>query len=159
STECTGANGTPVSGNACDDSYQCVAPQTATPAGCCEEGAPSGHCIPESQSSASSCANGGGLWHASAVCTESGACENRATTTTSTTGTTTTLPCGYTDELHLACGGACPEGATCVGQLGFASSQLVTCSCATASQCAAGTCTIFPVDCAGGDCTSWCADG
>ena len=157
SSECTGTNGAPATGGeVCDDSRQCVAPQAATPAGCCEEGTGSGHCLPESESSASSCTGAGGLWHASAVCTESGACENRATTSTTTT---TTLPCGYTDAAHLACGGACPAGATCVGQLTIAVPLVVTCSCATANQCAAGSCSMFPVDCAGGDCASWCADG
>lgn len=155
--ECTGANGIPVTGGQlCDNSHQCLAPQTATPAGCCNEGTGSGHCIPESESSASSCTGAGGVWHASAVCAESGACENRATTSTTTT---TTLPCGYTDETHLACGGACPAGSTCTGQVTFAIPLAVTCSCATASQCAAGTCTLFPIDCAGGDCVTWCTDG
>jgi hypothetical protein len=126
------------------------------PGGCCEERTGSGHCIPESESSASSCTSGGGLWRASAVCTESGACENRTTTSTTTT---TTLPRGYIDETHLACGGVCPVGATCVGQVTFAVPLVVTCLCATADQCGAGSCTMFPVDCAGGDCRSSCADG
>jgi hypothetical protein len=155
STECTGANGTPApGGQACDSSQQCVAAPTATPGGCCEEGNGSGRCLPESESSASSCASAGGLWQASAVCTESGACEHRATSTT-----TTTLPCGYTDELHLVCGGACPAGATCVGQVTIAIPPLATCLCASASQCTAGSCRMFPIDCAGGDCDSRCSDG
>jgi len=196
--ECTGASGTPVTnGQVCDDSQHCVPPGTAMPAGCCEEG--TGHCVPESESSASSCAGAGGVWHASATCTGTGACEDRTTTSTTTTtlpagpcchfpnGTCQTsyatsagcqsaggnsfvdlavcepdggcvqVPCGYTDATHLACGGACPAGSTCVGQV--ITPFVVTCSCATASQCAAGSCTMFPVDCAGGGCVSQCADG
>src|SRR5262249_9712835 len=54
STECAGANGTPLTGGqSCDDSHQCVAPEATTPGGCCEEGTGSGRCLPGSESTLS----------------------------------------------------------------------------------------------------------